>query len=95
MEDICLRRRRMVEEMVCRRWRCHVMMPVRGGRDDDVAVAAAAAAAVIVVDDDDDDDDDDACGCTAAGKYKSTSHPNSSFSIEFSSPASIVGVTYM
>ncbi len=89
-----MRRRRMVEEMVCRRWRWQVMMPVRGGgrEGDDVAAAAAAA-----VDDDDDDDDDDvvACGCTAAGKYKSTSHPNSSFSIEFSSPASIVGVTYM
>ena len=44
-----MRRRRMVEEMVCRRWRWHVMMPVRGGRDDDVAVAAAAAAVVGVV----------------------------------------------
>jgi hypothetical protein len=57
------------------------MMPVRaGGREGDDADADA-----------DTDADADAASC----KYKSTSHPNSSLRMAFSSPASIVGDTYM
>ena len=61
------------------------MMPVRaGGREGDDADADA-----------DTDADTDADADAASCKYKSTSHPNSSLRMAFSSPASIVGDTYM